>query len=608
MLLNLEDWNTHVNLIQSVSELPNWTNANNLYLDVETTSGDPTLMSVNPWHNCKLLGIAVLVDDESTPIYIPLRHCGHSVEHNVEYEPVMRWVQDVISTSRRWINHNIKYDAHVLINEGIDVSGPKLVDTLVLCKLAPREERFTYNLTDVMREWCAVSIQHYEDIIKQSLGKCKDYGYIPIDKCAPYAAVDVLSVRELRRALLAEMPDECAQIVDLELALTSILLEIENNGMQVDLERVEQDYRGLVCELEALNQFLAKSLDYPTFYPHVSADCKKFFLDKLNMPILEVTESGAPSFGSTALLAYKNMLPEYEFAIDCMLRYKDIYKLWTSFTKPYRELHVNGRIHCDYNQIVRTGRMSCRNPNMQQLSPEAKVYIVPSGPGRCIVDIDFSQIEFRLIAHFIQANNIITEYQKDPKADYHTIVANLCNIDRKPAKTMNFMLGYGGGRKKCVAVLSSIKSLVAELTSKEAIVERANEVYDKYHRMVPTLKSTTFKASDVMRKRGYVKTLLGRRRYLPRKAHFKAFNSVVQGSAADLFKAALVRIHPYCREHDLRLIGCVHDSFVLDVAEENLWHIPELCRMIATAPEGVNLRVVMRADSKMATTNWGECN
>lgn len=605
----LRDWRTEALLIQDVTELPDWRNTQRLFFDVETTSREDKIASVNPWHNCALLGLAVLRDDDPKPLYIPLRHRGPNSLGNVPINAALAWLQRTLDGTENWINHNINYDRHVCANEGVHFNGT-CVDTLTLCKLSPNEERFAYDLDKIMQDWFYHDISTYEEDMKLHLGKgIKDYGLIPIDKMTQYAAVDVLSVRKIYNGITKTMPAECARVVSLEQEVTPILFDIEREGMTLDSSLLDKHYRAYPVYLAAIQRECEKLTGFVDFRPHTNADCKSLLCEEWGLPVLEFTDKGRPSFGSDTILAYKAMDPGRTDVYDWIIKYKELHKLYTSFTVSYQEKKVGNRIHCSYNQAVRTGRLSCRQPNMQQLSPAAKAYIVPSSSDRCIVDIDFSQIEFRLIAHYIKASKIIEEYNKNTDADYHDIVAEMCSIERYPAKRINFMLGYGGGRGKCIEILASIPSIIGELKNKEAIEARANDVYKRYHKMVPTLKPTTYNASAVMRQRGYVRTLLGRRRYLPKRAHFKAFNTIIQGSAADLFKAALVRVAQYCSVRtEVKLIGCVHDSFVFDMPKDSAQeHTHQLINLIAELPKDVTLRVPLRADAKASDKNWKEC-
>lgn len=286
--IQLPDWRTWANLVTEVSDLPQWFDNQRLYLDLETTSEDDDKDSLNPWRNCKVLGISILVDGEREPYYIPLRHRGVNRFSNLPIEPVENWLRQVLAGSKLWVNHNVKYDAHVLYNSGF-TRLPPLFDTIVLCKLQPEEERFTYDLTTVMSEWLYKNISAYEENIKVYLRRgrstTKDYGVIPIDVMCPYAAVDALCVQALYDKLIKTVPEESSRIHAIENQVTQVLFDIENSGMQIDINLVEQHNRQIPAALYALLNYLEKETGFIDFRPHTNADCKELIVNRYGLPL-----------------------------------------------------------------------------------------------------------------------------------------------------------------------------------------------------------------------------------------------------------------------------------------------------------------------------------
>jgi DNA polymerase I-like protein with 3'-5' exonuclease and polymerase domains len=204
-----------------------------------------------------------------------------------------------------------------------------------------------------------------------------------------------------------------------------------------------------------------------------------------------------------------------------------------------------------------------------------ELVIPPEGYG--IVSADLSQIEFRVIVHYLENERCCSAYRRNPWTDFHIWVAKSVPTKRKPAKTLNFMLGYGGGKKKTVAVLSQNKDLVGELI---AIVERdasippehkleaarhacelkATKVYDGYHRLLPELKPTTRAAMYACMNRGFARNHYGRRCYKTKEAAWAAFNTVCQGTAGDLFKDRLIGLRDDVPE--FLQTAVVHDQVV----------------------------------------------
>lgn len=315
--------------------------------------------------------------------------------------------------------------------------------------------------------------------------------------------------------------------------------------------------------------------------------------------------------------------------IRLIREYREEAHFFGLFLEPYSRLQdSSGLLHPSYNQCVRTGRMSCSKPNAQQLNKRAKALIVPN-EGEGILDIDYSQIEFRLIAHYINDLEAIRAYREDPTTDFHKWVASICGVERTPAKIMNFMMGYGGGKAKTVSSLSGNPDIVAEVTKEvDALIasgrirdsdrakafnrlcqERGEYVYTTYHQRLPGIKITTRKAAQLIERRGYVFNAFGRRRYLPRKASYRAFNSVVQSCAADLLKERIVAIAPRynakTREYGLRIFALVHDNvaFIGPSASVSSPEVHSFCRSILNHPS-VEFRVPIEVEGGWSLRNW----
>lgn len=623
-------WNTCVKIISPNDDIPIPDNLNRLILDFETTREQEDEDSLHPHKDCKIAGVAFLYDSETMPYYIPVRHYyinsdgAHSYRNDIPNVPITRfheWLRKVMSRALFWINHNIKYDLHVLFNEVGFYPKAKLICTLNLSKQGPFEERFEYGLTGMMK-LLGIDITPYDERIQQFLGKdengtkLKDYALVPPDHMAVYAGVDVLSARYLFNWLEANIDKECERVVKLETDLLPTLFQIEQVGMRADIKKVEEDWRAIQKRQVQRIQRIKAITGYTHFQPDNKKSLKELFCSRLGWQMdftdktienlakgLITEDEVAYSFDKAAVLKHRNENPEL---VDTYLAYQKEEKLFTSFTQPYLEEHILGDdlIHCWFNQLVRTGRTSCQRPNMQQLSKLAKEYIIPYTDEYVLVDFDLSQIEFRVIVHYIGNKAAITAFNENPDTDFHEWVAMMCGIARAPAKNINFMLGYGGGKEKCITMLTAVPEIMKELNSRELIQQRAYDVYDKYHKTLRELKPTQWRASDVLRSRGYVRTLMGRRRYIPRKFHFKAFNSVCQGSAADIQKDIILRL---CRfiSPDCLLHAIVHDSFVFSIKKDRLRElVPEIKFEIERPIEDVDFSVPLRSGFGISHVNW----
>ena len=582
-------------LVQHPSELPNLSNAKYLYLDCETSSNDPKEDSLNPWKNCRVLGIAVTADDYFGAWYIP-------------WDLAKEWVQDTLRSCQFWVNHNIKYDMHCLALAGVTWSCG-IIDTLTQAKIYD-SDRLRYSLDILARDY-GTDISKYEQALKPYLVRNKDYGRIPLDIIAEYACMDTITTRDLHKYL--QIPKQCQQVWATEQALTPILFNIEQLGMCVDTTELKMKQLATICAMLKIEQAMHEICGI-AIRPHANKDCYDLFCGQYGLPILGTTDSGAPSFDKDtlkALLIHPSARdnPKLQELLKWVLQYRKLHILNGLFIEPYLDLEVNGRIHPFYNQLVRTGRMSCKNPNAQQLSDEARA-LVHATPGYALVAADYSQIEFRFIAHYLKNQKVIDAYNQDPNTDFHTWVANMAGIPRDPAKNLNFAIGFGAGQHKVLQMLSGNMNLVGHLLDEaggnrakfEMLAEQhARHTYRQYHSLLPELRSVSKSAGKKCLERGYVFNLFGRRRHLQREFAHKAFNTVVQGSAADFLKNRAVAIHPL--QYGARLLALVHDEFLFEVPIENVDpFIASIRPILEFCP--ISIRVPIRVSIGPPEQNW----
>lgn len=637
-------WDTCVRLLGPDDELPIPQYIENINLDLETTSGKPNVASTNPhgelcddsfddnyadnYSTCKICGIGILFDDERIPYYIPIRHSyldddGESYlwrQHdcpNINVDKVYDWLRTILARAKTWSNHNIKYDVHVLWNELGYVKLPRLVDTLNLSKLSSNyEEQLNYGLTVIMRLF-GIDITPYETKLEHALGKNKDYGLCPPDIMAVYNAVDTLCIQYLLRNL--SIGPECGRIVDMEENLLPELIKMERVGLRLDVDLLAKDWKRLYTRNKKRINAIKKEFDFPDFEPGVKKSVKELFIERLGwvLPFTdsslkklakkEITEEQATfSFSKLAIIKHIRNKPH---VAKMWSKYQDDQKLLTSYTIPYLERHCSGEglIHTNVNQILHTGRMSQTAPSMQVLPHEAKYYIVPYNEDYVLVEFDLSQIEFRVIVHYIQNKKAIEQFRRDPTTDFHVWVAEMCGIKRRPAKTCNFLCGYGGGKDRLVLELSGLPDIRYGLDSEDLIRDKAYSVYKQYHATLPELKPTTYRCSEVLRARGYVRTLLGRRRHIPKMFHYKAFNSIGQGSAADIQKDITLRLRKFF-SIECMLQCLVHDSWLFSIKRNRVDQlVPEIKYEIERPIEGVEFSVPLLSSYSISDKSWGDC-
>lgn len=574
-------------IIEDASELPDLTHAKVMFADCETTSKNPKVEAFLPYLGHRIAGLAIVVDDEKIGYYIPVRHARGK---NIPVEAFQAWLK-TLGSIPTWVNHNIKFDAHFFLVDGVKYDG-RMVDTLTMAKMHD-SDRMGHDLKPLCREWLSLQMEEETRVKGYLKGiKSKDYGDVPIDILGPYAVMDVFGGRALNEYLDRARPADMAAITETEIALTSVLFDIEIEGLEVHERELKLELRKSLEKLILLGDRL-NELTHREF-SDAPAQLFDLMVNQLGLPVLSYNpETGNPSFDAEALALYSihpqvTADPVKKEVVESVIAYRKETTFKGLFLEKFLELKdENNTLHSSYNQLVRTGRMSCRNPNSQQNSPRSKALVHPR-KGRAFLAADASQIEFRLIIHYANDLAAIAAYRDDPDTDFHQWVADICHIKRKQAKNVNFAIGYGAGKKKVVAMLSSNPEVMAEVGEqinaaiaagtmaeseraakfKALCVERANAIYYTYHERLPNIKAVSRVATQRAKVRGYVFNAFGRRRHLPPRFAHKAFNSVVQGCAMDYIKERMVAIAPrFCkwmRDMDIRLVANVHDEILFE--------------------------------------------
>lgn len=614
-------------LVDSAEEMPDLTGESEIFLDVETRSGNPKRGGSLPWKD-KICGVAVIGGSSDIAYYIPVRH--NTFGPSIEPEAFRKWLDDLLSSPGDWINHNIKFDAAFCSLEIGKPIGRRLVDTLVPAKMHDTD-RMSFGLKTLCREWLEMEMGSEEkrELYLHSV-RSKDFADCPPDVLGEYACEDVIGNKALYRFLLANRPEEMHDLYETEIKLTRILHDIEMKGFPINIREVK------IEQMKTLRILIDTSTKISELVGEEFSNSAQWIFEtlivKYDLPVLAYNDkTGKPTFNKRALTMYeefpqvrsnKNLLD----LVRMIKRYRIESQYHGLFLQPFQELRDSAdRIHPFYNQLVRTGRMSCRHPNIQQQNKRSKLLIHPD-PGKGFISVDYSQIEFRLIAHYANDWDVIRAYNEDPTTDFHTLTAALVygvsmeNVDksmRRKAKFINFGVGFGAGKAKVLQMLLGDPVILAEVIKDhpdftQAEIEsecerRASQIYETYHERMPGIKTVSKEVAAVCRRRGWVFNLYKRRRHLPIKFAHKGFNSIVQGGAMDLIKDRFVALEAddYLRRVDTRIIANVHDEFLFECPLDRLTDkaIHDRIIEIATSPR-VKLSVPIRVGLGVSPHHW----
>jgi DNA polymerase I-like protein with 3'-5' exonuclease and polymerase domains len=538
---------------------------------------------------------------------------------------VEKWIKDVLATPADKVMHNAAYDMGWLKAAGYTING-RIIDTMLAAPLLD-ENRFSFSLNSLGFD--------YLQEIKSEVGlkqAASDFGVHPKKELWKLPAMYVGDYAEQDAALTLKLyqhfkplirKEELESIFNLETDLLPVLIDLTFKGIRFDREKCVQlmdQFKNREKELhKELKRIVGKDVEI------WAADSISKAFDTLNIPYHK-TAAGAPSFT-------KNFLDNVDHPVAKMIvEAREVNKTHGTFLEPYLGYsEKDGRIHPHVNQLrsddggTVTGRLSMANPNLQQvparhevIGPLVRSLFLPE-EGQLWAANDFSQQEPRIMVHYASLLNLpgadeaAEGYKNDDSTDFHQMVADMAGVSRKAAKTIGLGLMYGMGKSKMAG------SLGLEL-------DEADELIRKFHLNVPFLKGTVnavMKRIDHSAANGTIRTLLGRKcrfplwepmewgvnkalpydeaiiKYGPRvkRAYtYKGLNKLIQGSAADQTKAAMVALH----KAGYRVLLQVHDEVALSVATKK--EAEEAAQIMIDA---VRLEVPSRVDVEMGPS-WGE--
>jgi DNA polymerase-1 len=587
-------------LVEKLSQAPL------IAFDVETTSTDPM--------QAELVSLSFSVA-EGEGYYIPV---GHQEGDQLPQNHALKALRPILTDPQRpKVAHNASYDVGVLDRFGIPVEG-LLWDTMIAEWLInPVTE---IGLKSVVFRRLGIQMTPISDLIGSG-SKQITMAQVSIDQAAPYAAAD--ADLTLRLVPLQEVDLEKVNAQQLfesvEMPLVPVIVAMERTGIALDKQQLNQmatELEETLAQLEdKINAYIGDTINInsPQQLSHA-------LFDTLQLPTQGVrkTKSGYHSTAASILERLKGEHP----IIELILEHREISKLLGTYIQTLPDL-VNshtGRIHTSFNQAgTVTGRLSSSQPNLQNIPMRSergrkirRAFVAKEGWR--LLAADYSQIELRVLAHLCQDPALIEAFQRDmdihattAAAVYGVGIDNISPAQRIFAKRVNFGLLYG---------MSTFR-LARETGMPRAEADRFVENYfDRFPGVEKYLEETKHQALE----RGYVETLMGRRRYFPilrdetssrttaiqkAAAEREAINMPVQGTAADIMKVAMVRVYDalITGDYQARLLLQVHDELVLEVPEQELEHITALLR--EQMCNALELIVPLKVDVKVGQ-NWYE--
>lgn len=491
------------------------------------------------------------------------------------------------------VNHNVKFDLHFLKAMGVEFLCP-VFDTMVMAALLDEHE-YSYSLDAIATKYLGESKDSsiYEVLAEMYGGKAnratqaKRLHLAPWDTLAKYALQDVTVTASLFQALMPMIHEQGLKpLLDLEMKLLLALFRMEHHGVTIDSDAAVRSVDLLGSAIDSKQRELNNLAGFPV-NPNPSGSIKKLFEPKLvdgkwvliDGTVANVTESGAASIDAECLQRMNHPAAKLILSLRRLVRTK----VTTLQDHILGNLH-NGKIHANYNQTksdndkgTETGRLSCNNPNLQQIHKRhpdtaeiVRSVFLPDDPQSVWASMDWSQMDFRVFCHYCENEDMLRKYRENPEIDFHQMVADLTGLPRTKkdgikgnAKQINLGLVFGMGE----GTLAEEMGLPFELKSGKGKSYKipgpeAQEVFEMYHQNVPGIKALLQRAASVAKSRGYVKTALGRRIRFPNgQAVHKAGGLIFQGTAADALKQKIVEVDDF-------LSSSGHGALLLNVHDE----------------------------------------
>jgi len=591
-------------------------------IDLETH--DPEIKNLGGgWATNKGFVVGVAISFEGFDGYFPVRHERGG---NFSEEEVKKWLVKLFKEDPIVICHNAVYDLGWLRRWGVECNVTKVYDTLIAAPLVD-ENRYSYSLDSLSKDYLGERKQGnlLEEFGKEHGFKAIEYMHmVPVEIAGVYAEQDTRLTLKLWEFLRVEIQKQgLTDIFNLETDLLRLLLEMRWKGVRVDLEKAEKTKKFFKSEEEKIYQNIKKEtgIDIGSSDIYAAASLQKIF-DKLGEKY-ELTEKNKQAkISNTLMRESDNPL------IQSISVAREYNKAHTTFIDSILKHQVDGRIHAEINQLkgeyggTVSGRLSMNNPNLQQvparneaIGPKIRSLFLPE-EGHKWASLDYSQQEPRLLVHYAQKHGLegaetLIKFFHEGK-DFHQVTAEMAGISRKEAKTIGLGLMYGMGIAKLADSL-------------DISPDQAKALKKKYNDNVQFLNNIIVRATRYTEQNGFINTLLGRRcrfelwenkdfydkrmmsyenakktwawNEMKRAGTYRALNRLIQGSAADQTKKAMVDLWK-----NLGVIPMIqiHDELNVSIANET--QVKEIKEIMESA---VELHVPVKCDAEIGD-NWGE--
>ena len=563
--------------------------------DTETSGLDP--------YTDHLVGFSFSFN-ENEGFYVPLAHSYLGVGEQISLQDAQEALQKIFTC--KVIGHNLKFDLH-FISKYLGYDLPIFADTMVLAWLLDSQSKLSLDHL----AWSMLS--HKMIAFKDTVKKGESFASVELEDACKYAAEDALITFRLYQKLVQKFALNSTEHIlqeaeDVEYPFVGTLLRMEQNGIAIDAEFLTRFLEEVKERLSTLTQKIY-TIGGCEFNINSPQQLGNLLFETLGLAKGKKTKTGY----STDEKVLSTLIDEHEI-IGHILEYREVHKLYSTYIEPLLKLSKESsdtRIHTSFVQTgTATGRLSSKNPNLQNIPVRGdlgvrirEAFVAPKG--KKLIGIDYSQIELRLLAHFSQDSVLVAAFKEDKDIHLQTAIVLFgeeeAKAKRNIAKTVNFGLLYGMGQKKLSDTLG--------ISTKEA-----KDIITKYFENFPSVKNYFTSIVESSKEKGYVETLLKRRRYFDYASATPMFqaayeresvNTLFQGSAADLIKLSMNKIDRVIKEEKLnaKMLLQIHDELIFEVDEQDVTMLGEKFLQIMQTIHP--LHIPLKASLNIGK-HWGE--
>lgn len=519
--------------------------------DTETTDLDTKV--------AKIVGFSFAIDDKKG-FYVPINHSYLGVSNQVSFDDAKEMIKKIFSFLV--VGHNLKYDFEIVKNN-FNINLPKrYIDTMLLAWLS--NPSLPVGMDALAKRLFNYETIKFEDVVK----KGENFSSVEIKKACKYSAEDAFITLKFYN-YFKEYRKDIFELINFECEFIKVLINLEMSGIKIDLKKLKELKDKNEQNLKNISKTIFE-LTGEIFNINSSKQLSEILFNKLGLKAKKKTKTGYSTNESVL-----NDLKDEHLVIKEILKYREIYKLQSTYCEPLFKLankNKNNLVFTNFLQTgTATGRLSSKNPNLQnipvsyELGKDLRGCFIPND-GFSFISLDYSQIELRLLAHFSKDEKLLDAFKNDEDIHLKTALWLFKSGDnhfRSVAKSINFGLIYGMGATKLSDELKISKDL-------------AKEYIEKYFLEFPSVKGFLQGLKQDAKENGFITTLFGRKRYFDfanaNQREFamyerEAINTKFQGSVADIIKKAMILINPFLNEN-IRLILQIHDELIFEIRDD----------------------------------------